>query len=56
MPFASNGVQAVASMCGVSAMPTFQVWVNGAKVDEMVGAVKEKLEKLVEKYASPVPA
>eukprot|EP00775_Hariotina_reticulata_P003811 gene3811-4068_t len=38
--------QAVASACGVSAMPTFQVWVNGAKVEDMVGAVKEKLEKL----------
>jgi thioredoxin 1 len=32
-------------------MPTFQVWKNGAKVDELVGASKDKLKELIEKYA-----
>ncbi|KAF6263830.1 thioredoxin [Scenedesmus sp. NREL 46B-D3] len=42
---------AVAQECGISAMPTFQVFQNGAKVDEMVGAQKDKLTALVEKWA-----
>jgi thioredoxin 1 len=44
-------LQAVAQECGISAMPTFQVFQNGAKVDEMVGAQKDKLAALVEKWA-----
>ena len=40
----------VAEECGISAMPTFQVFKNGSKIDEMVGASKEKLEALVEKH------
>mmetsp|Transcript_40463 Transcript_40463/g.67795 ORF Transcript_40463/g.67795 Transcript_40463/m.67795 type:complete len:104 (+) Transcript_40463:143-454(+) len=43
-------LDSVAASCGVSAMPTFQVWKGGEKVDEMVGASKEKLEALVVKY------
>jgi len=45
----SNAV--VAGECGVSAMPTFQVFKDGKKVDELVGASKDKLKALVEKYA-----
>merc|ERR1712113_410159 len=41
----------VAAECGISAMPTFQVWKGGAKVEEMVGASKDKLSALCEKYA-----
>jgi thioredoxin 1 len=41
----------VAQECGISAMPTFQVFQNGSKVDEMVGAQKDKLAALVEKWA-----
>jgi len=41
----------VAAQCGISAMPTFQVFKGGEKVDEMVGASKEKLEELAKKYA-----
>ncbi|GBF98438.1 thioredoxin H-type [Raphidocelis subcapitata] len=41
----------VAATCGISAMPTFQVWKNGAKVDEFVGAAKDKLKAFCEKYA-----
>eukprot|EP01025_Chloroclados_australasicus_P012681 TRINITY_DN1594_c0_g1_i1.p2 TRINITY_DN1594_c0_g1~~TRINITY_DN1594_c0_g1_i1.p2 ORF type:complete len:118 (-),score=22.84 TRINITY_DN1594_c0_g1_i1:283-636(-) len=42
----------VASQCGISAMPTFQVFVNGEKVDEVVGAAEEKLKALILKYSS----
>jgi thiol-disulfide isomerase/thioredoxin len=44
-------VQAVAKTCEISAMPTFQVWKNGQKVDDLVGASKDRLKALVEKYA-----
>jgi Thioredoxin len=44
--------QSVAAEAGVSAMPTFQVYVDGKKVEELVGAAKEKLEGLVKKYAA----
>ena len=40
----------VASEAGVSAMPSFYVYKNGKVVDQMVGASKEKLEQLCEKY------
>jgi len=40
----------VASECGISAMPTFQVWKGGEKVGELVGASKERLKELIEKY------
>ena len=33
-------------------MPTFQVFRGGEKVDELVGASKDRLKALVEKYAS----
>lgn len=45
-------VQDIALECSVSAMPTFQVWKNGQKVDELVGASKEKLKAMVEKHSS----
>jgi len=39
-----------AAAAGISAMPTFQIWQNGAKVDELVGASEEKLKALLDKY------
>ena len=35
---------------GIQAMPTFQVWKGGAKVDELVGASEAKLKALIAKY------
>jgi thioredoxin-like negative regulator of GroEL len=43
-------VESVAASCGISAMPTFQVFKDGQKVDELVGASKDKLKELVEKH------
>ena len=40
----------VSGEAGVSAMPSFFVYKNGQKVDELVGASKEKLQALVAKY------
>jgi hypothetical protein len=41
----------LAGDCGVKAMPTFQVYDGtGKKVDELVGASKEKLESLANKH------
>ncbi|KAL3939501.1 MAG: hypothetical protein SGBAC_005786 [Bacillariaceae sp.] len=42
--------QEVAAMCGISAMPTFQVYKGGAKVDEMRGADPKGLEAMVTKH------
>jgi len=39
----------LAASCGISAMPTFQFYKGGAKVDEMTGATQTKLEELVKK-------
>ena len=38
-----------ASACGISAMPTFHVYKDGVKFDELVGASEEKLKQIVEK-------
>jgi len=42
----------VAAECGISAMPTFHVYKNGEKVDEMVGASPDKLEAMIKKAAA----
>ncbi len=44
-------LNAVSSSAGVRAMPTFQVYQKGKKVDELVGASDEKLLELIKKYA-----
>lgn len=46
-------LQSTAQGCGVSAMPTFHFYVNGKKVDEVVGADIVKVERLVNKYNTP---
>eukprot|EP00217_Crustomastix_stigmatica_P014343 CAMPEP_0183794230 /NCGR_PEP_ID=MMETSP0803_2-20130417/3717_1 /TAXON_ID=195967 /ORGANISM="Crustomastix stigmata, Strain CCMP3273" /LENGTH=155 /DNA_ID=CAMNT_0026038629 /DNA_START=42 /DNA_END=507 /DNA_ORIENTATION=- len=40
----------ISQFAGISAMPTFQVYKNGAKEDEMVGASRDKLEELIQKH------
>jgi len=41
----------VAAECGIQAMPTFQVYKGGAKVDEMKGADQKGLHNLLTKNA-----
>jgi len=43
-------MQDVASTCKVRAMPTFQIFQQGTKVEEIVGADAKNLETLCEKY------
>ncbi len=40
-------VPEAAEMAGVRAMPTFQIFVNGQKVTEIVGADKVRLENAI---------
>jgi thioredoxin 1 len=40
----------VAQACGIQAMPTFQFYKGGNKVDELQGADPHKLKALVAKY------
>ena len=42
--------QDISSKCGISCMPTFQVWAKGEKIEEFSGASEEKLRALCEKY------
>lgn len=39
----------VAALCGIQAMPTFQVFKGGAMVDEMKGASEPGLKELLNK-------
>ena len=39
-----------AEKANINCMPTFQVWRNGAKVEEFSGANEKKLRELCEKY------
>ncbi len=57
LPGSSTGLpnvrfQAVAEAYGITAMPTFQVFVQGTKVEDFVGASSDKLKALIAKYAS----
>jgi thioredoxin 1 len=49
-------VQKVASEAGISAMPTFQVYKNGEKIEELVGASKDRLAALVGSLSQKAPA
>jgi|EP00945_MAST-04E_sp_MAST-4E-sp1_P001202 thioredoxin 1 len=39
-----------AQNCGISAMPTFQVYKNKEKAEELVGANEAKLREMIAKY------
>ncbi|KXZ47940.1 hypothetical protein GPECTOR_31g302 [Gonium pectorale] len=45
-----DAVAEVAENAGISAMPTFHVYLDGAKAGELVGASQEKLKALIAKY------
>jgi len=41
----------IAGMCGIRAMPTFQFYKNGSKVDELCGANEQGIRAKVEALA-----
>lgn len=43
-------MQSVSAKCGVSAMPTFQLFRDGEKIDEVVGADINSVEQKVQKH------
>lgn len=51
-----DSLEEIASEAGVSAMPTYMIYVWGNVVDQLVGASEGKLEAMVKKYQGmPVP-
>ncbi|XP_069622612.1 thioredoxin-like [Ranitomeya imitator] len=40
----------IAAECGIKAMPTFQFYKDGKKVDDLCGADPDKLESLIKKW------
>lgn len=42
----------VASQCGISSMPTFQVYKIGNKEDEVIGANQQKLLDMVHRHTA----
>ncbi|KAL0565103.1 hypothetical protein V5O48_016926 [Marasmius crinis-equi] len=44
--------QDIMQECGIQAMPTFQVYHKGNKIDEMKGAIPQSLKALVDKGSS----
>jgi thioredoxin 1 len=45
-----DNAEEIAGLCGIQAMPTFQVFKGGAKVEEMRGASQDGLAQLVAKH------
>ncbi|CAB9501085.1 Thioredoxin H-type [Seminavis robusta] len=45
-----DDAEEVAAKCGIQAMPTFQVFKDGAMVDEMKGASEPGLKAILEKH------
>jgi thioredoxin len=52
----TDELKSVAQECKVTAMPTFQFYKGGAKVDELVGANPTRLEALVKQISGSTPA
>ncbi|CAI5974923.1 unnamed protein product [Closterium sp. NIES-65] len=46
-----DALSGVAEQFNITTTPTFLVFVNGEKADELVGASQEKLHELIKKYA-----
>eukprot|EP00414_Alexandrium_minutum_P007236 CAMPEP_0113823548 /NCGR_PEP_ID=MMETSP0328-20130328/2797_1 /TAXON_ID=39455 /ORGANISM="Alexandrium minutum" /LENGTH=154 /DNA_ID=CAMNT_0000791487 /DNA_START=33 /DNA_END=499 /DNA_ORIENTATION=+ /assembly_acc=CAM_ASM_000350 len=47
-----DDAELIADKAGVNAMPTFQVWRDGSKLEEFSGADKPKLKELCDKIAA----
>ncbi len=45
-----NQVPSVSKKCKVSSMPTFQVYVDGKLVDQVVGFNESKIESILKKF------
>jgi thioredoxin-like negative regulator of GroEL len=45
-----DNAEEISGLCGIQAMPTFQVFKGGVKVDEMKGASEDGLDELVAKH------
>jgi thioredoxin 1 len=45
-----DNAEEISGLCGIQAMPTFQVYKGGVKVDEMEGANEDGLAQLVAKH------
>jgi len=43
-------MDSLSQQCGISAMPTFQFYKGGTKIDEMRGANKDLLEASIKKH------
>ncbi|KAJ4470883.1 putative thioredoxin [Lentinula aciculospora] len=52
----TDAQEAIAQEVGITAMPTFMVFRNGDKVEEMKGALPKNLTELVEKTAILAPS
>ncbi|KAJ4000254.1 thioredoxin [Lentinula boryana] len=48
----TDAQEAIAQEVGITAMPTFMVFQNGQKIDEMKGALPKNLTEFVQKAAS----
>uniref|UniRef100_A0A6B2L6Y0 PUL domain-containing protein n=1 Tax=Arcella intermedia TaxID=1963864 RepID=A0A6B2L6Y0_9EUKA len=48
-------MRATSQARGITAMPTFQFYKNGAMITEMKGANSSQLERLVRQYSGPAP-
>eukprot|EP00164_Ancoracysta_twista_P002804 GFYU01003729.1.p1 GENE.GFYU01003729.1~~GFYU01003729.1.p1 ORF type:complete len:1078 (-),score=216.65 GFYU01003729.1:197-3391(-) len=49
-------LQETAAQCGIRAMPTFQLYKNSARVEEVKGAMIDNVKQAIMKHYTPTPA